>query len=236
MMTSAATMSPHDSPLQKDGADLQWSGPTVLVRHTNEITCIALSVEFKTVATAGKDGTAVIWDLNNLSYVRTIERPAEIHHSPITLLRTSPKLAYNSKKRNNRQLSGTLTEENLDDFVNVSVNPNGKPILRLHSANARYVQHIVHEDLTLGTSYSYITEGVGVNVIATAAEGGIVGLWPSCNLNFITEIIAGMANISSIIYSTHQHLVVLTKESPIQVWETDGLCGNSPKFPQIAYK
>ncbi|KAL9905520.1 lysosomal-trafficking regulator mauve isoform 2-T7 [Glossina fuscipes fuscipes] len=262
MMISAATMSPHDSPLQKDGADLQWSGPTVLVRHTDEITCIALSVEFKIVVTAGKDGIAVIWDLNNLSYVRTIERPAEIHHSPITLLCTSPTLgdivtvhtltSLNSptipksatmdncpERVNSPSLADEcfeVTEENLDDFVNVSVNPNGKSILRLHSANARYVQHIVHEDLILAACYSFVKEGVGVNVIATAIEGGIIRLWSSWNLNFITEIITGMANISSIIYSTHQHLVVLTKESHIQVWETDGLCGNSPKFPQIAYK
>uniref|UniRef100_A0A1A9W7K7 Lysosomal-trafficking regulator n=1 Tax=Glossina brevipalpis TaxID=37001 RepID=A0A1A9W7K7_9MUSC len=262
LMTSTAIMSPHDSPLQKDGADLQWSGPTVLVRHTDEITCITLSVEFKIVVTAGKDGIAVIWDLNNLSYVRTIERPAEIHHSPITLLCTSPTLGdivtvhtlvssnsptilksttvdNNQERVNSPSLADEcfeVTEENLDDFVNVSVNPNGKSILRLHSVNARYVQHIVHEDLIMAICYSYIKEGVGVNVIATAVEGGIVRLWSSWNLNFITEIITGMANIKSIIYSTHQHLVVLTKESHIQVWETDGLCGNSPKFPQIAYK
>lgn len=49
---------------QRDGADLSWLGPTLLVRHTDEITCIALSVEFKIAVTAGRDGIAVIWDLN----------------------------------------------------------------------------------------------------------------------------------------------------------------------------
>lgn len=50
--------------IQKDGADLYWTGPTVLVRHTDEITCINLSVEFKIAVSAGRDGIAVIWDLN----------------------------------------------------------------------------------------------------------------------------------------------------------------------------
>ena len=88
-----------------------------------------------------------------------------------------------------------VTEENLDDFVNVSINPNGKSILRLHSVNARYVQHNVHEDRIMAVCYSYIKEGVGVNVIATAVEGGIVRLWSSWNLSFITEIVTGISNI-----------------------------------------
>lgn len=49
---------------EREGADLSWSGPTVLIRHTDEITCISLSVDFKIAVTAGKDGIAVIWDLN----------------------------------------------------------------------------------------------------------------------------------------------------------------------------
>lgn len=63
--TSANSLSSAEcNLLHKDGADLSWSGPTVLIRHTDEITCISLSVEFKIAVTAGKDGIAVIWDLN----------------------------------------------------------------------------------------------------------------------------------------------------------------------------
>ncbi|XP_055915316.1 lysosomal-trafficking regulator isoform X2 [Eupeodes corollae] len=231
------------------GVELTWSGPTILIRHTDEITTICLSVEFKIAVSAGKDGIAVIWDLNDLSYIRTIERPAEIHHSPINLTAISSTLGdivtVHSIPRNESDQSSTpvqadecfeVTEESLDDFVNVSVNPSGKSILRLHSVNARYVNHIVHEDSILAVCYSYIKEGVGVNVIATAVEGGIVRLWSSWNLSFVTEIATGISNIKSIAYSTHQHLVVLTKDSYIQVWESEGLYGNPPKFPQIVFK
>lgn len=41
---------------------------------------------------------------------------------------------------------------------------------------------------------------------------------------------------NSIVYSTHQYLVVLAKDSHIQIWETEDLCGNAPRFPQITYK
>lgn len=46
------------------GAELTWSGPTILMRHTDEITSICLSVEFKIAVSSGRDGIAVIWDLN----------------------------------------------------------------------------------------------------------------------------------------------------------------------------
>lgn len=164
--------------------------------------------------------------------MRTIERPSEIHHSPITLLSVSPTLgdivtvhslqqqqqpttttadSDNDSQQQKNCLSPSIsppadecfevTEENLDDFVNVSINPNGKSILRLHSVNARYVQHNVHEDRIMAVCYSYIKEGVGVNVIATAVEGGIVRLWSSWNLSFIREIVTGLSNIRRLVNS-----------------------------------
>ncbi|XP_017079902.1 lysosomal-trafficking regulator [Drosophila eugracilis] len=258
-VNSASNISGSDA-FQRDGADLNWLGPTLLVRHTDEITCITLSVEFKIAVTAGRDGIAVIWDLNDWSYVRTIARPAEIHQSPITHVAISPTLgdivtvhtlpqpstvssdakplttATRPNSLNVADECFEVTEESLDDFVNVNVNPNGKSILRLHSVNARYVQHLVHEDRILAVCYSYIKEGVGVNVIATAVEGGFVRFWSSWNLSFVSELTTGTSPIRSICYSTHQHLVVLTRESHIQVWESEGLYGNAPKFPQIVYK
>ncbi|SPP84870.1 uncharacterized protein LOC117587012 [Drosophila guanche] len=259
-VSSAGNSSGSDG-VQRDGADLTWLGPTLLVRHTDEITCIALSVEFKIAVTAGRDGIAVIWDLNDWSYVRTIARPAEIHQSPITHVAISPTLGDIVTVHTLPQQPSTgpadaqpqaaavrtnslaiadecfeVTEENLDDFVNVNVNPNGKSILRLHSVNARYVQHLVHEDRILAVCYSYIKEGVGVNVIATAVEGGFVRFWSSWNLSFVSELTTGTSPLRSISYSTHQHLVVLTRESHIQVWQSEGLYGNAPKFPQIVYK
>lgn len=65
---SSNSLNLAETTINKESADLSWSGPTVLIRHTDEITCIALSVEFKIAVTAGKDGIAVIWDLNKLVY------------------------------------------------------------------------------------------------------------------------------------------------------------------------
>lgn len=153
--------------------------------------------------------------------MRTIARPAEIHQSPITHVAISPTLGdivtvhtlpqtqpvgtgseappVAAPQRTNSLAVADecfeVTEENLDDFVNVNVNPNGKSILRLHSVNARYVQHLVHEDRIQAVCYSYIKEGVGVNVIATAVEGGFVRFWSSWNLSFVSELTTGTSPI-----------------------------------------
>lgn len=150
------------------------------------------------------------------SYVRTIARPAEIHQSPITHVAISPTLGdivtvhtlpqqpQQKPTEKDEKLTAKstpadecfeVTEETLDDFVNVNINPNGKSILRLHSVNARYVQHLVHEDRIQAVCYSYIKEGVGVNVIATAVEGGFVRFWSSWNLSFVSELTTGTSPI-----------------------------------------
>jgi len=147
--------------------------------------------------------------------VRTIARPAEIHQSPITHLTISPTLGdivtvhtlpqqpeASGVQQQTTQAKPSaadecfeVTEESLDDFVNVNINPNGRSILRLHSVNARYVQHLVHEDRIQAVCYSYIKEGVGVNVIATAMEGGFVRFWSSWDLKLVSELTTGTSPI-----------------------------------------
>lgn len=40
--------------------------------HSNKITCMKINVSFGIIVSASDDGTSVIWDLNSLTYVRTI--------------------------------------------------------------------------------------------------------------------------------------------------------------------
>ncbi|XP_055371795.1 lysosomal-trafficking regulator [Condylostylus longicornis] len=231
---------------------ITWTGPIILIRHTDEVNCISLSPEFKISVSAARDGLAVIWDLNNFNYIRTIERPAEIHHSPISLITISPTLGdivtIHSIEKPSHQINLKMdnlvendndcfeaTEESIDGFVNVSTNPNGKSILRLHTVNAKYVNHIVHEEKIICVCYSYVKEGIGINVIATGIEGNIIRLWSSWDLSLVNQINTSRSEIISVTYSTNQHLIVLTKDGYLQVWESKGLCGSPPKFPQINF-
>lgn len=251
---------------------LRWRDPVILVRHTNTVTNIHISKEFKIVVSVANDGYAIIWDANNLNFVRSIQRPT-ICKSPISLVTVSPTLGdivtvhdlFRDGYEDDRYSECCEATENIDDFVNVSVDMNGKSLLRVHSINAKYITHITTSERILSVCYSYVKEGTGVNVIATGLENGIIRLWSSYDLTMIRELVVSTFDVlrylniflrfvfikdnllirlfglfifhfNSLCFSTHQHLVMLTSDNIIQVWDSAGLNGNPPKFPQVVFQ
>lgn len=189
---------------------------------------------------------------HRLQYVRCIQR-ASICNAPVTLVTISPTLGdivtvhsidpQPSTENEEVPVAVTAASECLeatesidDDFVNVPIDLTGKSLLRLHTINAKYVNHVIDSDSIRACTYSSIKEGTGINVIATGYSDGIVRLWSSWDLTLVKEIhVGGKVDVVSLTYSTYQHLVVLTSDNIIQVWESLGLVGNPPKFPQIVF-
>lgn len=154
-----------------------------------------------------KDGLAAIWDLNRLQFIRSIQHISKI---PISLAVISPTLGdiltvhtidEDDKKTyddtDNESTSDCLeATENIDDFVNVPHNLNGKKtLMRLHTINAKYVNHVTMTETVRAACYSYVKEGAGINVIATGLDGGIIRLWSSWDLTFIREINVGRIDV-----------------------------------------
>lgn len=189
-----------------NGTDtLKWKDPVILVRHTNTVTGIHISKEFKIVVTVANDGYAVIWDANNLKYIRSIQRPS-ICKSPISLVTISPTLGDivtihdllrdgHGHYEDDRFSECYEATENIDDFVNVSVDMNGKSLLRLHTINGKYISHITIPEKILSVCYSYVKEGTGVNVIATGLENGIIRLWSSWDLSLVREFMVSTYDV-----------------------------------------
>lgn len=183
---------------------IKWKDPVILIRHTNTVTAIHISKEFKIVVSVACDGYAIIWDANNLNMVRSIQRPS-ICKSPISLVTVSPTLGdiitvhdlFRDGQGYEDDCYSECCEatENIDDFVNVSVDMNGKSLLRLHTINAKYISHITIPEKILSVCYSYIKEGTGVNVIATGLENGIVRLWSSIDLSMIREFMVSTYDV-----------------------------------------
>lgn len=129
-----------------------------------------------------------------------------------------------------------VTENNIDDFVRVSTSGfagGKKTLMRLHTINAKYVNHVTVPERILCVAMSHVKEGIGINVVATGFENGTIKLWSSWDLSFVRQIDTHLADVVDLCFSTYQHLVVLTKDDFIQVWESKGLLGNAPKFPQM---
>lgn len=253
-----------------DARSIQWKDPVILLRHTNTVTAIHISIEFKIVVSVSNDGYAVLWDANHLQYVRTIQR-SSICKGPISLATVSPTLGdivtvhimHDGPYVDDDQFSDCYeATENIDDFVNVTADVSGKSLLRLHTINAKYIAHVTIPEKILSICYSFVKEGVGVNVIAAGLEKGIIRLWSSWDLAPIREFLVSNFDVIrwvnrrerhilitksvlmthsfhlcfSITYTTYQHLVVLTSDNIIQVWDTPGLHGNPPKFPQVVFQ
>lgn len=238
----------------------KWREPVVLIHHTDQVSAIAISNEFKIAVTVGRDGNAAIWDTNTLEYVRSLGRPSICPTAPVVLVAISPTLgdivtvhsvedaAQSSElavtsddcleaTEDEDNLHENGVDEELDDFVTVPLNlAKSKCVMRLHTVNAKYVCHLVDSDTIRCVAYSSVEEGTGVNVIATGYTMGIVRLWSSWDLTLVREIHSSgadeAADVMSVAFSVYQHLVVLDGNNVIRVWQSDGLLGRPPKFPQ----
>lgn len=232
----------------------------MLIHHTDQVSAIAISNEFKIAVTVGRDGNAAIWDTNTLEYVRSLGRPSICPTAPVVLVAISPTLgdivtvhsvedaAQSSElavtsddcleaTEDEDNLHENGVDEELDDFVTVPLNlAKSKCVMRLHTVNAKYVCHLVDSDTIRCVAYSSVEEGTGVNVIATGYTMGIVRLWSSWDLTLVREIHSSgadeAADVMSVAFSVYQHLVVLDGNNVIRVWQSDGLLGRPPKFPQ----
>ncbi|XP_055527786.1 lysosomal-trafficking regulator [Wyeomyia smithii] len=231
---------------------IKWNFPVVLIKHKAEITAIAISVEFKIVVSVSMDGSAAIWDYNNLSYVREIPRPVNVISSKISLVAVSPTLGdivtVHSRPEsrvclNRSSESSTLVDdesfevtENYNmDYVNVTM-ASSRDQLRLHTINASYVEHVFMECPVQSVCYTAIKEGCGINCIAVGLDNGVIRLYSSWNLALVREITTNPYDtfgIKSIIYARNQQLVVLTTSNVIQTWKSEGLPGTSPQILEL---
>lgn len=220
----------------------RWNYPIVLVKHCGDVLDIKVCIEFKVVVSIGVDGRTVIWDAQKIEYVRTIEPSCNTLKSQLTLLQMSPTLGdilTVFSPRNEADAVGD--DENLeiwenssgDDFINVSMAITGKSQLRLHTINAKYINHTLADGFVTAACFSFIKEGTGVNVIAVGFKDGVIRMYSTWTLEMIREIATGLScDISEIIFTTNQHLAFLADQE-IHVWESDGLSGEPPKFHSI---
>lgn len=220
----------------------KWNFPIILVKHRGAIVDIKVCVEFKIVVSISSDSKAVIWDAQKLEYIRTIEPSCNTLKSQLTFVEISPTLGdiltvfspRTGVDESPDEESLTVSENSsVDDFINISMAIVGKSQLRLHSINAKYINHILTDGFVTSTCFSFIKEGTGVNVIAAGFDDGYIRLYSTWTLENIREIATGaQCGISQIIFTSNHHLAFLSGQE-IEVWESEGITGDPPKFNSI---
>nr|CAD7196152.1 unnamed protein product [Timema douglasi] len=207
------------------------SEPTALLGHAGPVLGLYVCHSFSVAVSAGTDGAAIIWDINSLTYVRSLP---DTTGSPVRLVAVS---------------------ETLGDIATVLSDPGRETgsILRLHTINTVPVGEVASKETITALCFSSAPEGVSVNVMAAGLDTGAIRLYSTWNLAVVREIASsilhqpiissrdsilcrskrGLFLSLSVTYShDSQHLYAATVDGLVVIWEGTGAKGVSktPKF------
>ncbi|XP_017760097.1 PREDICTED: lysosomal-trafficking regulator isoform X2 [Eufriesea mexicana] len=194
---------------------------SVLLAHRSRITIISLSRAFSIAVTGDENGVIVIWDLNSLTYIRSILCD---QNYPIRLLSISETLG---------DIAVTYKISNVSENTSSSQSE-----LKVFTINARAVGSVLSRKKITALCYSNAPEGVSVNVIATGLDNGVIRLWSSWDLRLVREIIndvKGCGAVIAIAWALDQHhLYAVTEDFTILIWEgSKRLSNGTPKFVNL---
>ncbi|KAL4238058.1 hypothetical protein ACF0H5_002769 [Mactra antiquata] len=134
-----------------------------LYGHEGAINSLVVCKPYSILVSASQDATCIIWDLNRLSYVRSIKG----HKTGVEVLAVS---------------------ETLGDIASASHYGMGCH-LYLHTVNAEYVAMVTCEETINCLTYSTAAEGVSINVIAGGLSSGVIRMWSSWDLAPIRDLV-----------------------------------------------
>lgn len=138
------------------------SGGTTLYGHSGAIKSIAISKSFSIAVTGDANGVCIVWDLNRLSYVRTLCKL-------------------------DTEVDSLVVSETLGDIVAVNhhFDQHNKSSFSVHTINGEPVGRVDTDSRITAICYSTAAEGLSVNVIATAFVDGSISLWSSWDLTAV---------------------------------------------------
>ncbi|KAF7992714.1 hypothetical protein HCN44_005058 [Aphidius gifuensis] len=195
----------------------------VLLAHRSTVKVIVLSRAFSIAVSGDIEGVVVIWDLNTLTYVRSIDCHKSHSISLLSISETLGDIAVTCDL--SRQQNNTNNNDNRSE-------------LRVFTINARPVGTVSSKRKITSLCYSNAPEGSSVNVIATGLDNGIIRLWSSWDLKLIREIVNGgkdCGGIIAIAWSIDQHhLYAATEDATVLIWEGMRRLNNgTPKFVNL---
>eukprot|EP01114_Cavostelium_apophysatum_P014246 TRINITY_DN3646_c0_g1_i2.p1 TRINITY_DN3646_c0_g1~~TRINITY_DN3646_c0_g1_i2.p1 ORF type:complete len:2996 (+),score=922.89 TRINITY_DN3646_c0_g1_i2:247-9234(+) len=135
---------------------------SVLYGHSAAITCVCLSLEWSIIVSGSKDSTCIVWDLNRLSYVRSLFD----HEGTVTCAAISP---------------------NTGNIVTVATTKKGSTI-RLWSVNGDLLASNPLPDKVQCVKFTKGTEGVVRNLVIAGQENGHIKLFDAWDLTLLQTL------------------------------------------------
>ncbi|XP_067682841.1 lysosomal-trafficking regulator-like isoform X2 [Haliotis asinina] len=170
---------------------------TALYGHTGPINVLYVCKSFSVLVSGSEDGTCIIWDLNRLSYVRSIS-----HNASVKTLAVS---------------------DTMGDIASVSPRALGS-FLQLHTINGQFVASRKCDEFTINClAFSRAPEGRSINVIAGGLSTGVVRLWSSWDLTVLRDLShehsIARPVVSVIFTHDSQRLFASALDGSVTLWE-----------------
>ncbi len=184
-----------------------------LFAHTERLNSLDLCPEFSIAVSGSQDGTAVIWDLKSVSYVRTLH-----HEGPVKIVAAS-------------KTSGDLAT------ISSTHDSGTKNRLSLFSVNGTLAAAEICHPAVSSLTFSSSPEGVSCNVVATGHINGVVRLWNSWDLSRVRDVDTTQTSpIVSLCWSPDcQNLYTSTESGELIVFEKSDVTGmgNAPRYVNL---
>ncbi|XP_070180486.1 lysosomal-trafficking regulator-like [Littorina saxatilis] len=182
-----------------------WGLRRMLCGHHGPVSVLQVCKEFGIVVSAGQDCSAVIWDINRLSYVRTVTK----HKAPVVAV----------------AVSSTLGDVATVSHVDGPQAAKMSSVLQVHTINGREVGSYTCTAHITCLAYSSAPEGRSINVIAGGLSTGVVRLWSSWDVSHLRDLsddVSIARPILSLAYTTNsQALFVSLSDGTIGMWHSD---------------
>ncbi|EGC29360.1 hypothetical protein DICPUDRAFT_159064 [Dictyostelium purpureum] len=191
-----------------------WS---TLYGHTNSILCITVSQEFSIIVSGSKDSNCIIWDLNRLTFINSLQ-----HENPVTSIQVS-------QTTNSIATFETCVNSSSNTEIETNNNFSYSGTLRLWNINGKLIEKkSFNNDRVNCMAFTSAIEGVNTNLLITGMQSGSIILWNAYNLQKIKVLHSKGAPITALAVSKdNSQLISGDVNGLIECWSSRSFDGYS---------
>lgn len=145
-----------------------------LFGHTDAITCLTCSQQYGIVVSGSRDQTAIVWDLNRLTFVRQLGAPGAdsipLHPSPISAIAINDLTGDIATCASNELFVWTVNGELLARIDTLSSQQSSNTTSQTYTFPASATQ-------ILCVAFSLYNEWDPENLVMTGSSDGVVRMW-----------------------------------------------------------
>ncbi|CAH2107922.1 unnamed protein product [Euphydryas editha] len=193
--------------------------PHALLAHRAPVVALALCPRASLLVSAGGDGLVVLWDLNELTYIRTLPNRDML---PVTCVAISETLSDVATVHEPGAGGAAGGDGDAHEYERGAAGTH-RALLRVHTVNGKFVGVARVAQAVTCACYSAAPEGVSVNCVAVGLASGGVRLFSSWDLRPLAYLPppARPQPVLSVTFSADSQLLFACyAEGAVLAWES----------------